>query len=259
MGAASGEGHGAQPRRFLLGQLRIEAEPLGPIFQRILNMASRHRVRGVSPAARSKGRWWPIAYREPYFHFDRQLERLPAERRFVHLKGYWQSERYFSDIALQIREETLPGDPEILVRCEEAIRRLRRGRPLVSVHVRRGDYLDSRVQQFHILLSRRYYTRAMEAFGKACDFLVFSDDLPWCREHLKAENIRYSPGTSEVEDLTLMRLCDHHVIANSTFSWWGAWLNPNQGKTVMAPKQWFASGYRHLDTSDLLPPDWVRL
>ncbi len=99
----------------------------------------------------------------------------------------------------------------------------------------------------------------MGRFGPNTDYLLFSDDLAWCRENFQGDNIFLSDTGNAVEDFVRMTLCDHHIIANSTFSWWGAWLNPKVNKLIVAPKQWFGRQTKHHDTKDLLPPDWIVL
>ena len=135
----------------------------------------------------------------------------------------------------------------------------------VSLHVRRGDYAaDPVVTSMHGLCPLDYYDRAVEyVLGRVSDpaFFLFSDDPDWVREHLKLRGsvsvVDHNGPDSGSEDLRLMSLCRHHIIANSTFSWWGAWLDPRPDKLVIAPKRWFAD--ESLDTSDLLPAGWVKL
>jgi hypothetical protein len=99
-----------------------------------------------------------------------------------------------------------------------------------------------------------YYRDAMSHFGKDRVFAVFSDDIAWCKANLSSGNFIFVEGQHNFEDLFLMTLCKDHIIANSTFSWWGAWLNPSPGKTILAPARW-----SHLDTRDLIPPSWIEV
>ena len=207
---------------------------------------------------RSNGAW-PI-YREPHFQFDPALLELRAP---VYLDGYWQSERYFSSIAVLLRQELTakaPLDPknEALARSIDAVN-------AVSLHVRRGDYVDNpATTRFHGVCSLDYYQRAIDYISlrvEAPHLFVFSDDPQWTRA-----NLRYAAATTFVDanppdrgyrDMGLMARCRHHIIANSSFSWWGAWLNPSCEKIVIAPDRWFSAARN--DTRDLIPPGWVRL
>jgi hypothetical protein len=135
----------------------------------------------------------------------------------------------------------------------------------VSIHVRRGDYVANPINvAFHGALDLSYYRAALDALGPAAEgatLYVFSDDPAYCREHFKLgwPTVVVEPSHPDRpwEDLRLMAACRHFVIANSSFSWWGAWLSTHADKRVVAPRRWF-SGADH-DTSDLCPPDWTRL
>lgn len=183
----------------------------------------------------------------------------------AYLSGYWQCARYFDDCEARIREDfcLIPALDEIL---QERRQRLRIGQGVtVSVHIRRGDYVtDTAANATHGTLDQDYYKRAVETLVAQLrgDFrlLVFSDDTVWARE-----NLRLPANTVHVDaddrfpqiDMHMMASCDHHIIANSSFSWWGAWLNPSHSKTVIAPARWFKS--TALKANDICPTDWVRL
>ena len=135
----------------------------------------------------------------------------------------------------------------------------------VSLHVRRGDYVsDPATNRFHGTCSPDYYRQAVDyVIGRAGvpHLFVFSDDQEWTRANLQFAVPRRSssanPPDCGYRDMQLMARCRHHIIANSSFSWWGAWLNPSPEKIVVAPKQWFSSPRN--DTRDLVPPNWVRM
>lgn len=139
------------------------------------------------------------------------------------------------------------------------------GGTAVSLHVRRGDYVsDARTHAAHGLCSIDYYRAAVRYIidrVEAPEFFVFSDDIAWARGNLDISHpchyLDHNRGAESYNDMRLMSLCHHHIIANSSFSWWGAWLNPRDDKIVVAPARWFASGNRRLD--DLFPPGWVTL
>lgn len=121
----------------------------------------------------------------------------------------------------------------------------------VAIHVRRGDYVNN---SFYVdLMETEYYEKAMELFPD-CDFLVFSDDITWCKEQSIFLGCEFSEETDEVKDLNLMASCTGHIIANSSFSWWGAYLSPHEGK-VVAPKQWYSDRVERT----MCPPEWIKL
>jgi hypothetical protein len=183
-----------------------------------------------------------LNYAEKHFHFDPEFFSLPDG---VQLSGYFQSWKYFSNIPGQIAYEfSLPTDDW--------------SRGSVSVHVRRGDYLS--FPDHHPPLTVDYYREAMGHFPGA-DFVVFSDDPGWCLLNLKPlGNVEIVTGGSAVEDLTRMIACyGGHIIANSSFSWWGAWLDPNPHKKVIAPMKWFGPAKADWNTKDLIPDGWERI
>lgn len=126
-----------------------------------------------------------------------------------------------------------------------------------SVHVRRGDYLWQ--EQNHPVLPMSFYEEAMSHFS-GTTFRIFSDDIEWCKkQYWFGEKVLFSPyQKDEVADLSLMASCENHIIANSSFSWWGAYLGQNPDKKIIAPLQWFGHKLPH-DTKDLIPKDWIRI
>lgn len=159
----------------------------------------------------------------------------------VDLHGYFQSPKYFEEYY----------DDLLDVLQFKRIYQFHRTTPLVSIHVRRGDYLA--LTNNHPPCSKDYYDEAIAHFD-GCKFMVFSDDIPWCKENFPGneDGFYFSEDDTEGNDLMKMRYCDHHIIANSSFSWWGAYLNPNKTKEIIAPKKWFGPSYDYHDTSDLL-------
>ena len=130
-------------------------------------------------------------------------------------------------------------------------------RPTVALHVRRADYVG--LTHAFVPLSIDYYRAAMRLFPQESHFVVFSDDPAWCREAFKEERVEVISGNPGYADLYLMSACGHQIIANSSFSWWAAYLNPNPQKRVVAPKHWFGPALAANDTRDLIPPEWVRI
>jgi hypothetical protein len=255
LGAPAGRARsGELRRRFELGALRTKGtisslESWPP--------ATRLRVRVAGRLPPRMARWLGV-FREPHFHFAPSFFALPSE---IYLIGFFQSERYFAGVTEEIREELWPRDSRLFQEAQEEIARLRRpGRPLVSVHLRRTDYVTKQALtgRYHCL-NRDYYASAMARFGPSADYLLFSDDLNWCRDNMRADNISYCETGRALEDLLRMTQCDHHIIANSTFSWWAAWLDRKATKTVVAPRRWFGPAAQHRETADLLPPGWIVL
>lgn len=210
---------------------------------------------------------WRMLGGSPRFIRERGLgfnERITAIGPDCYLHGYFQSERYFAAIADTLRGDlsfTAPPSPDNAGMAE----RIRSG-PSVSLHIRRGDYVSSaKARSTHGAPGLGYYQRALEEIrtrsGKDAVVYLFSNEPDWVRENMRLDaelvSVTINDGRSAHEDLRLMSLCDHHVIANSTFSWWGAWLNPSPKKIVAAPAQWFASP--KLSNPDITPTGWLRL
>lgn len=197
---------------------------------------------------------------EPHFHYWPGLFDAPDD---CYLAGYWQSERYFKSIQEIIRKE-FAFQPVPAGKNQEVAEQIA-GCNAVSLHIRRGDYASNvRTRAVHGLLPVAYYHDAAGRIAKEVPeavFFVFSDDVNWARENLKmpfpCRFIGHNHGTEGYRDMQLMSLCRHHIIANSSFSWWGAWLNRNTGKRIYYPAKWFAKG--RADTSTLCPPDWIRV
>jgi hypothetical protein len=198
--------------------------------------------------------------KESCFSFDANILRAP---RRVYLNGYWQSEKYFKDIELQLRSE-FTVNKKLQGRNAEMAQQITQQPAAVSLHIRRGDYASNPdTNRFHGTCSLDYYRNAVAklvSMGAQLHFFVFSDDIPWAQANLKLDcplTFVSHNGAADYEDLRLMSLCRHHIIANSSFSWWGAWLCVNPNKVVIAPRKWF-SGAAH-DTRDLIPASWLQL
>lgn len=163
----------------------------------------------------------------------------------VTLSGFFQSERYFADIGADLRQAFRPRAPQVRERVLEAMDALRRrNRPLVAVHIRRGDYI--RPDGASTVIDFARVQAAMARFD-AVTFIVFSDDPSWCQQALGGDNVVLSPFAAPVEDLFAMSICDHFIIANSTFSWWAAWLGTAPNKRVLAPDDWHCVGAQQTD------------
>ncbi|MBL8022445.1 MAG: alpha-1,2-fucosyltransferase [Leptospirales bacterium] len=178
-----------------------------------------------------------------------------------YLDGYWQSEKYFKDAEQQIR-----ADFQIQQDLPRAARELAREiiqANSISIHIRRGDYVsDPHTNQVHGTMDASYYARAVSKVKERTEspsFFVFSDDPEWVRSSFQP-GVPYRLVTSDWQpfvDMHLMSLCKHNIIANSSFSWWAAWLNSNVDKVVIAPAKWFRDA--SLDDSSIVPESWIRL
>lgn len=180
----------------------------------------------------------------------------------MYLDGFWQSPKYFEDIRdVIISDLSFKGQFSIpFEKYEKMIHKSN----AVSVHIRRGDYAsNSKVQKAYGVCSLEYYQQAIAYINNNINnpiFYVFSDDISWVKENLNfGERVEYVTGKEllDSEEMILMSICKHNIIANSTFSWWGAWLNQNENKIVIAPTPWFNTNEKYF--KDLIPLSWVRI
>lgn len=199
-------------------------------------------------------------YKEPHFHYDANFHKAGNN---TYLTGYWQCEKYFLNAEKEVRasfqlKNNLSGlNLELKNKIANCM--------AISIHVRRTDMVNHpEVIKTHGACTLDYYLAAVNQISlglEAPTFFVFSDDPQWCKENLHINfpvvYIDHNQGDDAYLDMHLMSLCKHHVIANSSFSWWGAWLNPSTDKRVIAPKRWFASDDK--DTKDIIPVSWTRI
>lgn len=227
--------------------------------RRVLGWVANSRLRQV--ISRKSLRWLcPSSLAiEPYFHFWLGFQHLPSN---VYLSGYWQSYRYFSTSSNLIRHVFRFVSP--LDTHSANLAREMEETTSVSLHIRRGDYVrNPRVSQVHGVDLMQYYKKAIELISRQVPnphYFVFSDEPEWVRDNLEIAApwtlVVHNRGADSYRDMQLMSLCRHHIIANSSFSWWGAWLNPKPDKIVVAPMQWFVN---NRPTDDLIPESWIRL
>lgn len=196
-------------------------------------------------------------YKEAHYHFDRVAYEIQDNR---YLDGYWQSEKYFQQFRdsllkeFSLRNEFHKQSSEYKDEIENS--------ESVSVHIRRGDYVtNSLTNTVHGTCSLEYYRNSIREIVKQTSdpqFFIFSDDLDWAKKNLgfieNATFIDLDKNIPDHEEMVLMSLCKHNIIANSSFSWWGAWLNQNEGKIVIAPKKWFLVD--DFNTKNLIPDNW---
>lgn len=199
------------------------------------------------------------SFREKKIGFDEKFKLL---RGSVDLAGYFQSEKYFVEHRQDIlRDFTLKEEyvENIKALSEKHL-------PLdsaISLHVRRGDYTNNKNIGLYAQLGDRYYNQAINLINERTSgthtLCVFTDDVNWVAKNLnlpQGSKIISQYTNNDIEDLMLMSQCSHHIIANSTFSWWAAWLNPSATKVVIAPRQWFGASKGAVDMSDLIPATW---
>jgi hypothetical protein len=192
-----------------------------------------------------------LTYTEPGFEYNP----IPYEQGTnLLLDGGFQSEKYFLNNRQTIIDLFKIPD-HIEFQIKEAIPDIN---SYVAIHVRRGDYVNQ--PQYHPLVTKEFYQKAVEEVGIDNKFLIFSDDLEGCKDLFDFIPTKYPYSTGvDWSDLYMMSLCKDNIIANSSFSWWAAYLNQNLDKRVVAPTAWFGSAYANLNIKDLLPNSWIKL
>lgn len=198
-------------------------------------------------------------YEKNEFYYDNSVFFIDK----VYFKGYWQSFKYFEQIRNVILEEfSLKND--LSNENSNTLEKIKSKKESVALHIRRGDYIsNSKNNKLYNVVGLDYYKKAIEIVNKKIKkpvFFIFSDDIDWVAENLKISGEVFYASSKKInmpeEELILMSKCEHNIIANSTFSWWGAWLNQNPNKNVIAPKRWMST-IEYLD--DLYPKNWIRL
>ena len=254
----------------------LEANPQGLYTKRNyeLNYFNLHIEKCPEPILRQ------IALQTSNNWFDKLLRKIPSNKTLyiynengpqfnltfnelpdnTYLNGFWQSALYFKNCEQELRKE-LTIKNEFLTGIDNYLNKIQNSLS-VSVHVRRGDYVNLKsANEFHGVCDLGYYQKAIEYINsnyEQAELFIFSDDIAWCKANLKAQNkLTYVETGVAIKDLYLMQHCKHNIIANSSFSWWGAWLNANNHKTVIAPKHWFNDS--HINTTDLIPTNWIKL
>jgi hypothetical protein len=198
--------------------------------------------------------------KEKKFAFNEKLLKIKNN---AYIDGYWQSEKYFKKIENIIRKEFVINKAQSAKNKE--VTNMIKECNSISIHIRRGDYINNKhTSQLHNTCGLDYYNRTIDYINKNNKnphFFVFSDDPQWAKDNLKTELPIYFIDNNNVntnyEDLRLMSQCNHNIIANSSFSWWGAWLNNNPDKIVIFPRTWFND--RSIETKDLIPKKWTAI
>ena len=199
---------------------------------------------------------------EKNLSFDEQYLQIKNP---AYLFGYWQCENYFKENEQLLRKEfsvKIPPSTENQKLLDEI-----RGVESVSLHIRRGVFVNvDFVNKTHGTCSMEYYEAAINIISGRFNnpvFYIFSDDINWAKENLEIQHVHrfvdINNDKTDYEDLRLMFSCKHNILANSTFSWWGAWLNNNPDKLVIAPKQWFADPNKNKLSQTIIPNSWIRI
>lgn len=186
----------------------------------------------------------------PFHYVNFELPNQPFA-----ISGFFQSEKYFYGIRdILLNKFRLPIDLENQVKSKYSFILEKNS---TSVHVRRGDYLS--YQDIHPPCDINYFETAMNVVKKNTDiFIVFSDDSEWCRNNLKGDNLIFIDEEKDYIELFLMSFCSNNIISNSSFSWWGAWLNQTPEKVVIGPSRWFGNR-SNLSSKDVLPNSWIKI
>ena len=181
---------------------------------------------------------------------------------FLYFKGFYQSERFFKDVEGEVRQAFAFDLNKANAESQTLARQIQENPHAVSLHVRRGDYMEPKFyKRYGTVCSQAYFQRAVEmmlAQVPQAHFYIFSDDVEWVQQNLRlprATVVSCNRGADSWQDMMLMSLCRHNIICNSTFSWWGAWLNANPEKRVIAPSRWLAD----TDMPYIIPETWIKV
>ena len=246
-------------RNYRLDSFNISATVLPPKTNSFAKRVVNKLLSEKNPIHRFFHQELPLI-RENGFEFQPNILQTPDN---VFLDGYWQTEQYFKPIAHLIRQDLTLAQP--LPTQLQAIEKQIRSSSSIAVHVRRGDYASNPVTTaYHGLYPMDWYVKAAQEMEKDLSdvhYFVFSDDYEWVKNNLKLDApctfIKPSPDGKEAQDLYLMSCCKHNITANSSYSWWAAWLNANPNKKVIAPAVWFMGA--DSNTKDLIPANWLRM
>jgi hypothetical protein len=248
------------PRSYELDVYNIKAHIASAEQLSSVLPADARRTKYVDKLKEAAGRGSIWTYLEKHHGYNLELFATPKN---VYISGWWQCPKYFQDIRSHLLREFEPINAPNKKNAEYIKKAVSCNS--ISLHVRRGDYVSNKnASSHHGLAPIEYYTYAIEYFKKTIDspvFFIFSDDLDWCKNNLPLPEgsiyVDGNEGTSAYEDIRIMKNCKHAVIANSSFSWWGAWLNSNPSKVVVAPKAWLQNEEANAQI-DIIPEEWLR-
>ncbi len=240
-------------RDYLLDKFNIKADYVPEEISKKYNSNLRIFIRKL---------FWKIKKIDAYKYYEEFLN-----SKATYHEGYWLNEKYFSHIRKEIEGDfTLKDEPkaETKIVLNEVENCLQKNKQPVSLNIRRGDFVTNPNSAFNGVLGLNYYQKAIETLNekniKDICLFIFSDDIEWAKENLKFQNqmcFVSNPKIPDYEELMIISKCSHNIIANSTFSWWGAWLNKNPNKVVIAPFQWLKE--RNVEELDILPKDWIAI
>lgn len=245
-------------RTFGLGAFEVSASIAHK--SEVDRFTNRSGARGL--AVRIADRIRPMHHRRIVYEHSASFEkRILRARPPVYLSGFWQSEKYFKDVAdiirsdFRLRRPLPPVAAQYMAEIKSGVS--------VSVHVRRGDYAQGKTLAIHGLLPAEYYRDAftrVSRTGEEATAFVFSDEIHWARKNIElgveTRFVDLQASDSEHAEILLMAECNHHVISNSTFGWWGAWLGEGEGTRIVAPQLWFADPSKEVD---IIPERWIRV
>ncbi len=256
-----------EPRKFALPHFSIDAGIATAADYRLMRLPNpqsrnffarvvRKAFRMIESTRGTEKRAYVL---EPSLEFCPDILKIEGS---AYLSGDWQSEEYFISIRETLRKDlALKAAPSPLM--TDWIRRMQACNA-VSLHIRRGDYVqNAKTNQFHGVCSLDYYDAAMRLICESVQdpvYFVFSDDIGWARQNLRTNGPALFVSDESIpdyEEMVLMSRCSHNIIANSSFSWWGAWLNAHEEKIVIAPSRWFNAEAANLKMR--LPPAWIRI
>ncbi len=238
-------------------------------FKLKVTQANWWELQKCKPKRRIEKRLWMLVGKDPASQLFREKGDYTYDPDFfscpdgAYLSGFWQTEKYFQEI-----EDTIRSDFEFTIPASEKnktwLKQIQSCNS-VSVHVRRGDVVSvAKTNMIYGTMTSEFYETAMNRMAESFNdvvFFFFSDDIEWVKENIKttypAFYVDANDDAHNYEDLRLMSSCSHHIIANSSFSWWGAWLNPDKQKKVIGPAKWMST--RNISDTDHIPASWLLL
>lgn len=190
------------------------------------------------------------------YSFPFNYKNIKLESSDAIIDGFFQTEKYFKNNEKLIRE-SFKIDEFILDKINEKYKNILEIKNTTSIHIRRGDYL--KFKNHHTSLSLDYFRNAIDLTkNDTSKYIIFSDDIEWCKTKFQGNKFVFIENEKDYIELYLMSLCKNNIISNSSFSWWGAWLNLNENKIIISPKQWFGELIKE-DDSDIIPENWKRI
>jgi hypothetical protein len=196
-----------------------------------------------------------ITYCEPYYHY----KEIPYHPVNFKIQGFFQSYKYFEKLSRDDIKHYFVFSEDIQNKAQDYMNKYDLvDKSKTVIQIRRGDYITNLNGCYHIC-NKNYYDSAIKKLDKTEKYLIFSDDIPWCKETFKGDQFHFVETKFNVLDVLLQSMCNQHIIGNSTFGWWGAYLNTKNTNKVIVPKGWFGPKLSYLNDKDLIPPEWERI